>query len=226
MVNIASTVGFNGDRPLKAATGQGPGAGGMMIRIGPGPMPGPPPLEGVKLSREEQQQRDRESVRAARHELSRLMIGWLATTPATTNAEYTDAGVAESPDGRARIVDVKDAHGLSVRVFLDEQTHLPLMLTYQAPQPRMVTTEFRGERPASGAPRQPTTGQGAAPVVSAGPVPMAEYTLYFDDWRVVDGLTFPHRMRRAVAGATTEEWSVTRVRVNPRIDPKNFEVAQ
>jgi hypothetical protein len=42
IVNIASTVGFNGDRPLKAATGDGPAAGGLMIRIGPGPMSGPP----------------------------------------------------------------------------------------------------------------------------------------------------------------------------------------
>ena len=54
---------------------------------------------------------------------------------------------------------------------------------------------------------------------------MVDYTLYFDDWREVDGIKFPHRLRRAAAGATTEEWSVNKVRVNPKIDPKKFEAA-
>ncbi len=54
---------------------------------------------------------------------------------------------------------------------------------------------------------------------------MVDYTLYFDDWRDVDGIKFPHRLRRAAAGATTEEWSINKVRVNPKIDPKKFEAA-
>ena len=224
MVNIASTVGFSGDRPLKSATADQPGAGGVMIRIGPGPMSGPPP-ENVALTPEERQQRDRAVVRSAKQEMSRLMLGWLAMAPAAPDAEYTDAGIAESPDGRARIVDVKDPSGLAVRLFLDETTHLPLMLTYQAPQLRMVTTAMRGDMPAAGAPRPPAFGHGAAPDTAEGP-PMAEHTLYFDDWREVEGIRFPHRLRRAVAGATTEEWTVSRVRVNPKIDSKRFEAAQ
>jgi len=57
------------------------------------------------------------------------------------------------------------------------------------------------------------------------PPAMVDYTLYFDDWREVDGIKFPHRLRRAAAGATTEEWSVNKVRVNPKIDPKKFEAS-
>jgi hypothetical protein len=34
---------------------------------------------------------------------------------------------------------------------------------------------------------------------------------------------FPHSIRRASAGATTEEWVVSRVKVNPKIDPKKFD---
>ena len=34
---------------------------------------------------------------------------------------------------------------------------------------------------------------------------------------------FPHKMRRAMGGATTEEWTVNKVKVNPKIDPKKFE---
>ena len=55
------------------------------------------------------------------------------------------------------------------------------------------------------------------------PPAMVEYTLFFDDWRDVDGIKFPHKLRRAMGGATTEEWTVSKVKVNPKIDPKKFE---
>jgi hypothetical protein len=52
---------------------------------------------------------------------------------------------------------------------------------------------------------------------------MADYSLYFEDWRDVDGVKFPFKIRRAMSGATNEEWTVTRVKVNPKIDAKRFE---
>ena len=55
------------------------------------------------------------------------------------------------------------------------------------------------------------------------PPAMVDYTLFFDDWRDADGVKFPHKMRRAMGGATTEEWTVNKVKVNPKIDPKRFE---
>ena len=162
-------------------------------------------------------------VRSAKQELSRLMLAWFATALPSANPEYSDAGVAESPDGRARVVDVRDANGLAARLFLDEQTHLPLMLTYQAPLPRMVTMAMRGDKPAPGGPPRRAIEQRAGS--TSEPPSMGEYALYFDDWREVDGIRFPHRMRRAVGGVTSEEWTIGKVRVNPKIDPKRFEVA-
>ena len=55
------------------------------------------------------------------------------------------------------------------------------------------------------------------------PPATVEFTIFFDDWRETDGLTFPHALRRAFAGATTEQWTVSKVKVNPKIDPKKFE---
>ena len=48
------------------------------------------------------------------------------------------------------------------------------------------------------------------------PPKMVEYTLYFDDWREVDGVKFPHSMRRASGGTTSEEWTITRSRSTRR----------
>jgi len=237
MVNMANTLGFNGDRPLKSAAPAGiaPG-GGIVIRMGgPG---GAPVGSGEKPSPEQQQQIDRQMVRASRHEISRLMLGWFGMTHPSLSAQYTYAGEAESPDGKAHVIDVRNADGFAARLFIDEKTQLPLMLTYQGPQPRIVTAG--GPRPAqSGAQATPPAqarqmtederkrlaaeAEKQIREVEKQPPAMVEYTLFFDDWREEDGVRFPHALRRASAGVTTEEWTVKRVRVNPKIDPKKFE---
>ena len=51
---------------------------------------------------------------------------------------------------------------------------------------------------------------------------MVDVTLYFEDWRDADGVKFPFKIRRAVGGATSEEWTVNKIKVNPKVDPKRF----
>jgi len=237
MVSMGNTMGFNGDRALKSAAPSGfaPG-GGMMIRMGgPG---GPAPGAGEKPTPEQRQQIDRQMVRSSRHDISRLMLGWFAMTHPSLTARFTYAGEAESPDGKAFIIDVKNADGFAARLFIDESTQLPLMVTYQGPQPRMVMAG--GPRPAAGGaqptpPAQPrqlteeerkklsTDAERQIREMEKQPPAMVEYTLFFDDWRDEDGIKFPHALRRALAGTTTEEWTVNKVKVNPKIDPKKFE---
>jgi prepilin-type N-terminal cleavage/methylation domain-containing protein len=43
-------------------------------------------------------------------------------------------------------------------------------------------------------------------------------------YRAADGLQFPFRLRRAVAGQTIEETTFDRFRINTKIDPRRFEV--
>lgn len=235
MVNMASTMGFNGDRPVKGPAQAGmPAGGGMVIRMGgPGmPMPG----GGQKLTPAEQEQVDRQLVRSAQVDISRLMLGWFAMTHPAVAVSYTYAGEAEAPDGKAFIVDANNADGFAARLFIDEKTHLPLMVTYKGPQPRIVTAA--GPPPGSGGAvaqtQVRTAGQDEQKRVAdeakerieqihqEAPV-LVEYTLFFDDWREDGGIKFPHAIRRSLAGTTTEEWSVSKVKVNPKIDPKKFE---
>ena len=51
-----------------------------------------------------------------------------------------------------------------------------------------------------------------------------ENRLYFADYRDVDGLQFPFRLRRAVGADTIEETTFDRYKLNSKIDPKRFEV--
>lgn len=211
-----STTGFNGDKAIRS--GGSAGSGGMVvIRMGgPGGAASP---SAPKLSPEEQGKADRAMIRSSQQEVSRMMLGWFATTHPSINAEYAYAGEAESPDGRAYVVDVKSADGFAARLFVDETTHLPLMVTYTAPQPRMI-------RQVAGPDRSPEEIKKEIEKLQSQPAALADYTLYFEDWGRMDGIRFPHRMRRAFNGTTSEEWTINRVKVNPKIDAKKFAVEQ
>jgi hypothetical protein len=229
-------TGFNGDRPLQKVNG-GNMPGGMMIRMG-GPT-GFSSGNGEKPTPEQLEQMNKTLVRSSQTEASRLMLGWFAMAHPSINAQYTFAGEAESPDGKAYVIDVKSADTFAARLFIDEQTHLPLMVTYQAAQPRMMTAGA-GTRQVT-----PMGGGGHTVTMTAGmsdeekkkaqaeitkqiqemqrqPPVMVDYTVFFDEWREADGVKFPFKMRRAMGSETTEEWTVSKIKVNPKIDPKRF----
>ena len=61
----------------------------------------------------------------------------------------------------------------------------------------------------------------AKTLATARPV---ETRLYFADYRDVgNGLKFPFRLRKAVAGETIEETNFDAFKINPRIDPRKFQ---
>jgi hypothetical protein len=227
------TTGFNGDRPLQKLNSGGVPGGGMVIRMG-GPT-GFASGDGEKPTPEQLAEMSKSMVRGSQTEASRLMLGWFAMAHPATNAQYTFAGEAESPDGKAYVIDVKNGDNFAARLFIDEQTHLPLMVTYKAPQPRMMTSGggTRQVTPAGGNPHAVTLSEEDRKKAQADidkqikdmqrqPPVLADYTVFFEDWRGADGLKFPFKMRRAMGTETTEEWTVSKVKVNPKIDPKRF----
>jgi hypothetical protein len=246
-MTMGLTVGFNGEKVIRPANSSFTPGGGMVIRMGPGgPMPG-----GQKLSPEEQERADKQMLRSYRNDISRLMLGWFGAAHPAINAQYTYAGEAESPDGKAHVIDAKNADGFTARLFIDQQTHLPLMVTYQGPQPRVITAggpgvvmrgapgpaaerrEMSPERREMSPERREMSEEERKKAREAAetqiqemqkqPPTMVEFTIFFDDWREEGGIKFPHKIRRASAGMTNEEWTVSKVKVNPKIDSKKFE---
>ena len=220
MIAGGGSTGFNGERALQKVGAGGMGGGNMVIRTGGGgPLPSP---ATEKPSPEQLEQMKTTALRSSKTEASRLMLGWFAMAHPIVHAEYTYLGEAESVEGKAFVIEAKDADGFAARLFIDEQSHLPLMVTYKAAKPRMVTQTMGAPAGGHAAP----AGGAMAQVQEAlkQPPEMADFTVYFEDWRDADGVKFPFKMRRASGGDTTEEWSVSKVKVNPKIDPKKFAV--
>jgi hypothetical protein len=234
-MSMTMNTGFNGDKAILPAGVSMAGGGTMVIRMGPG---GPIGGDAPKLTDEQKAELNKGSLRSARVELSRLMLGWFATTHPSLAAQYTYAGEAESPDGKAHVIDVKDADGFEARLFIDQNNYLPLMVTYKGRQPHIVTAGGPMTRTTQGAAQTQTqtkqltdeerrklAHEAEAQVTrSMADQPMVEFSMFFDDWREVDGITFPHLMRRGSGGETTEEWTISKVKVNPKIDAKKFAV--
>ena len=231
--------GFNGARPLQKVNLGGAPGGGTVIRMGGAGAPAT--AGGEKPTPEQMEQITRTLVRNGQIEASRLMLGWFAAAHPAANAQYTYAGEAESPDGKAFVIDVKNADNFSARLFIDQQTSLPLMVTYKAPLPRMMTAGAGAAATGAGGGHvvraQPQSGRELSEDernklradaekqlqdMQRQPPALVDFAVYFEDWREAEGVKFPFKMRRATEGTTTEEWTVTRIKINPKVDPKRF----
>lgn len=231
-----TTTGFNGDALVQIPPPSPP-------EPRPG-MPAPPPgqFENMLKAR----------LLTAKQDFARLMLGMFATSFKAYPLTFKYVAQAEAPQGKAHVLEAAGDNNFRLRVFVHTETHLPIMVSWTAPgrpvpEGRGAPTSAAGAamvgKPAAaaGAPSAPAAAPSApvpapsspvpAPSASASapaakaPAPSApENRLYFSDYRDVDGLKLPFRLRRGVGTSTTEETTFDRFRINAKIDPRRFEV--
>src|SRR5690606_13895022 len=122
---------------------------------------------------------------------------------------------AEAPSGAADVIDVTGPDNFKARLFIDEASRLPLMLTFsqrqmmQRPQPPADLKTQEERRAWFEAQRER--------MAAAGPPPLVEAQLYFADYRPVNGVMLPHRITRQVDGAVQEQITIEKYKVNPSL---------
>jgi hypothetical protein len=205
-----TTNGFTGDEVIQVGAAAGPGGrgGGPAGRPG-GPGPATPP------SPEQLAAQNRARVIAARQEFTRLSLGLLLNSLPVYPVTFAFAAQAAAPQGTADVLDVTGAGGFAARLFINHETHLPIMVSWQTP----AAPAGRGGPAAAAA---PASGAATPPAGRGTPPAPVENRIYFSDYRKVDGLQLPFRIRRAVGADTAEETTFDRFRINTRIDPKKF----
>ncbi len=155
---------------------------------------------------------------ATRAEFARLLIGWLLTTPVSFPVEFIYAGQAEAPDGTADVLEVKGPNNFAAYLFLDQQTHRPLMLSYKGKKPRMVMRMATGTASQEEIERRIREAE-----AEAAAAPEAEFQMRFEDYREVSGIFFPHRITKAIDNEINEEWEMKSFKLNPPLKPERFE---
>lgn len=197
--------------------------GGMRIEMRTGPGPGGGGPGGAAPMTEEQLNEVR--VRRARVQLHR----WMAALVAEGPQPWTDAGIAESPDGKADILETKEETGRVLRLFIDQATHLPLMVQYQDPKPMVMIQGGPGGPgrgpggPGRGGPggpppqMSPEEMQKRAEEMRRNPPALGTYAMHLADYKKVDGVMLPHKIDISLDGEPNEEWTVEKYKVNPAI---------
>jgi hypothetical protein len=170
--------------------GGGGNVGGGQARAGGG---GRAPIDPAQI---EQAQR-----RARQTDLARFQLLWLLRT----DGQAAWVGTAEAPDGKADVLEITAPGSPVTRLFLDESSHMPLMITWQgAPQ---LAGRGRGGRAGGGA-------GDAAPAPPQGPPPQAVFQITLGEYKTVGGVRLPHFITRGVNDMTIEEWTVGNYRIN------------
>ena len=198
---IVTAQGLNGEKLLRSQrTMNGPP--GMVIRT-------PPPPTGDA---------EAQAIRNARADLARTALAFLLASPATLPLEFSSGGEAEADEGKADVIDAKGAGNFAARIFLDQKTHRPLMLTYRGVAPRVMIQTRQGPPPEEG------RGPGEAPHDPAAvPAPeVVDITLFLDDYRSVDGVMVPHHMARSIDGKPSEETTFKTIKINPGFKADTF----
>jgi hypothetical protein len=161
---------------------------------------------------------------AAKQDFARLMLGAFAASFPSYPLTFKYAAEGEAPEGKADILDVAGPPGFAARLVIQRDTHLPVMLIWNAPPPPGGRGGGPPGGPPEGAARGAPTQPAPTPPRAAEPAaPLPENRLYFADYRDVKGTKWPFRIRRAVGGNTIEETTFDRINVNVKIDPKKFE---
>jgi len=150
-------------------------------------------------------------------DLTRLSVALLAGSN-LPGVEFTYAGPAESPEGKAEVLEVKGPGDFKGKLFLDEKTARPMMLVYQEVPRRMA---MRRSGPGMAPP--PADGHGGAPAVSVPAAPeLKEAQMFLSDYKSENGVSFPRTVTIKVQDGPTEEWTVQKVRLNPAFPADHF----
>jgi len=239
-----STAGFAGDDLIQLPVPTIPVMPPMAQRPG-----GPPPPSPEQIAAAMAAQR-KTRVATLKQDYARLMLGFFAGSTEAFPLAFKRTGIAESPQGKADVIEVTGPNNFKANFLINVDTHLPVMLSWAPPQP---PGRAGMGMPGGGAPGTPgaarAAGAGSAgvtppppgaaranPAPAAPPAPSApgapappaapEIRLYFADFRDEGGVMWPHRIRRATNGETTEETTFDRFKLNAKIDPKKFEVVK
>jgi hypothetical protein len=230
--------------PAGRGRGDGPGAPAPGRGRGDGPAAAPPAGRGPAAPPSPEQLEAQRAARltTAKQEFARLMLGLLPSTLETFPLTFGYAAQAAAPQGTADVLDVRGAGNFAVRLFLASDTKLPIMISWQAPPTAVLVRTPGGATPPSVPPGAVIVDAPAPPAPGAAPEASAEYTkqvaalrqkaqaapveyrIYYADYREVDGVKLPFRLRRAIGADTTEETIFDRFRLNTKIDPRKFAV--
>src|SRR5690349_12272093 len=207
--SMINTNVLNGD---KAWSGNSGGGGGMIFRIGgPGGKDIPPEQMEAMLRR------------IYNAEFSRYLLAIILTPPPSLAVEYKYAGESDVEDIPADVIDITGPDKFAMRAFFDKKSHMPLLLSYRGPKPRIMTMT----RQAGGSKPEDITKarEDAEKKMNAEPAAPEEVDFYIrlTDHKKVGGVMLPHKLTFLTENEVSEEFEISKYELNPQFKADHFE---
>ncbi len=208
---MINTRGLNGDKAWSANSG---GGGGMVFRInGPGGQQASPEQMEAMLKR------------IYNAEFSRYLLAIILTPPPSLTVEYKYAGESDVEDAKADVIDVSGPDNFSLRVFFDKSSHLPLLLSYRGPKPRVMTmTRQAGSAPKPEELKKVQEDAEKKMHAEAPPVPEeVDFYIRLTDHKKVGGIMLPHKLTFLTENEVSEEFEISKYLLNPQFKADHFD---
>jgi hypothetical protein len=246
-MSIYRNAGFNGEGVINETDAPPNLSGGghmVMVRTAVSGAP------GQELTPEQKAASDLRMVMSSKKDFARMTLGMLGSSYEGFPLQFSYAGQADSPDGKADVIAVTGPDNFEARLFVDTRTHLPLMLSWNDKEPMQMTQNVsRGGGPGGGGGQTIMMGGGGSFTSAGGrggqamsPEDMAkmqqamaeaeaarktvEYRMYYSNFKAVGGVKMPHTLQRSIDGKPTEETTFEQIKVNPKIDKQKFAVSK
>ncbi|MDQ6786187.1 MAG: hypothetical protein M3033_05140 [Acidobacteriota bacterium] len=161
------------------------------------------------------------------NELFRTTFALLLSAPEGLDANYDYAGEA-SVDGNNCDVILAQSGGSSFKLFIDQSSHLPLMMSYQGTIPMVF--KFNKDELKTGDSGQAKNflinkdgsqtplNDGKVQIIARSldtPEATAEYQVKFSDYRNVGGVQLPYKWTQTVGGQPDQNVDVVSYEINP-----------
>src|SRR5829696_7867961 len=205
---MINTRGLNGEKAWSGSSG----GGGMVFRMGgPG---------GAQASPEQIEAGLRRIYGA---EFSRYLLAVILMPPPSLNVEYKYAGESDVEDVQADVIDVTAPDNFAIRVFLDKKSHLPLLLSYRGPKPRIMTMQRQaGSKPEDIAKAREEAQKKMREEAPAAPEEV-DFYIRLTDHKKVGALTLPHKLTFLTADEVSEEFEISKYQLNPQFKADRFQ---
>jgi hypothetical protein len=244
-MSVYRNAGFNGTGVINEVENPpnlSGGGGTIMFRTAGGPAP------GQTATPEQKAAMDQRLLMSAKKDFARMTVGMFGSSYDAFPLEFSYAGQADAPEGKAHVIAVKGADNFDARLFVDVKSHLPLMLSWSDREPMVMTQNInRGGGPgggqtmvmggggAGGRGGQQMTEEERARMMADAEARMreaeaarkvVEYRIYYSNFKAVNGVLLPHTLQRSIDGKPSEETTFEEIKVNPKIDKNKFTVSK
>ena len=165
-------------------------------------------------------------IKGLKEDVFRMVTVLLLAPPSNLACTVTSGGVAEAPDGKADVVDLKGPDKLNLRLFFDTASHRLLLATYQnesidADQMKELTQKTIAKAQADPA-NAAKVAQEMRDEMDKMPKKMLTIQMHFSDPKAFGAVTLPSKMSVEGGPQGVEEWTFSSLKLNPPLKPERF----